>query len=169
MIDLLPLFEKQKQLDEFIIEEKGLQGQDLLAENILALQVELGELANEWKGFKYWSNKPMNREKALVEYVDCLHFILSIGNELSVITDSDWNMFLEDNITNQFMAAFEAVSDLSESYRYNRGKYKMREDYTVLIYVFLGLSSKFGFTWEQIEQAYHQKWEENILRQQTGY
>ncbi len=50
------LFQSQKQLDDHIEKEKGLQGQDLLDKKILALQVELGELANEWRWFKFWSN-----------------------------------------------------------------------------------------------------------------
>src|SRR5690625_2546043 len=55
-MNLSKLFKIQKQLDERIVKEKGLEGQDLLDKKILALQVELGELAQNWRGFKYWSN-----------------------------------------------------------------------------------------------------------------
>lgn len=54
-MNLSKLFEMQKKLDEDIMKRKGLEGQDLLPKKILALQVELGELANEWRGFKFWS------------------------------------------------------------------------------------------------------------------
>src|SRR5690554_4670233 len=54
-MNLTKLFELQRKLDEHIIKEKGLEGEDLLPKKILALQVELGELANEWRGFKFWS------------------------------------------------------------------------------------------------------------------
>lgn len=54
-MNLSKLFETQHALDERITKEKGLEGQDLLPMKILALQVELGELANEWRGFKFWS------------------------------------------------------------------------------------------------------------------
>src|SRR5699024_8906417 len=81
-MNLQPLFETQAILDKRIIEKKGLQGQDLLDKKILSLQVELGELANELpEVFKFWSNKKNNYKKALEEYCDCLHFILSIGLE----------------------------------------------------------------------------------------
>lgn len=62
-MNLQKLFEMQAKLDKKIVEEKGLEGQDLLPKKILALQVELGELANEWRGFKFWSNnqKPRTR------------------------------------------------------------------------------------------------------------
>lgn len=56
-MNLQNLFELQKQLDEHIYEDHPVQdGEDRLAKKILALQVELGELANEWRGFKFWSN-----------------------------------------------------------------------------------------------------------------
>lgn len=61
-MELKELFEMQKKLDEHIIEEKGLEGQDLLPKKILALQVELGELANEWRGFKFWSEDQESNE-----------------------------------------------------------------------------------------------------------
>src|SRR5690625_7095831 len=54
-MNLTKLFETQRELDNKIVEEKGLQGQDLLDKKILALQVELGELAQNWRGFKFWS------------------------------------------------------------------------------------------------------------------
>jgi dimeric dUTPase (all-alpha-NTP-PPase superfamily) len=63
-LNLNKLFELQAKLDERIYKEHPVQeGEDRLAKKILALQVELGELANEWRGFKYWSNnqKPRTR------------------------------------------------------------------------------------------------------------
>src|SRR5579875_595315 len=111
-MNLTKLFEIQRALDDRIVKEKGLAGKDLVPMKLLALQVELGELANEWRGFKFWSEDQEPRlsnpncdlcegsgvyEKVtdmpdypevltcvcasplLEEYVDCLHFILSIG------------------------------------------------------------------------------------------
>src|SRR5690606_21727353 len=96
-MNLYKLFKIQAKLDEKIVKEKGLEGQDLLDKKILALQVELGELANCWRGFKYWSNdqEPITKidignsqysivNPLLEEYVDCLHFILSIGNDIGI-------------------------------------------------------------------------------------
>lgn len=54
-MNLIKLFEMQKVLDDRIVREKRLEGRDTLPEKILALQVELGECANEWRGFKFWS------------------------------------------------------------------------------------------------------------------
>ena len=71
------MLEDQKELDTAIFKNAGITQYPL--ENIrLSLLVELGELANEWKGFKYWKkDKKINREKLLDEFADCLHFALS--------------------------------------------------------------------------------------------
>ncbi|WP_431808782.1 dUTP diphosphatase [Lysinibacillus sphaericus] len=55
-MNLTKLFETQAALDEHIMQEHPeLRGQDNLDWKLLALQVELGECANEWRGFKKWS------------------------------------------------------------------------------------------------------------------
>ena len=86
-MDLQKLFEIQAELDCRINNEHPLQeGEDRLAKKILALQVELGELANELpEVFKFWSNKKNNRKKALEEFCDALHFLLSIGLLIKVL------------------------------------------------------------------------------------
>src|SRR5690606_41690289 len=75
------LMELQKELDKQIIEGRGLQGRGLLPMRVLALQVEIAELAQEVSdAWKFWkSPKPRDQKKVLEELVDCLHFLLSIG------------------------------------------------------------------------------------------
>ncbi|WP_217562739.1 dUTP diphosphatase [Paenibacillus sp. GbtcB18] len=65
------LYEMQKALDARIIEQKGLQGVDLLPNTVLALQVEIAELANEWRGFKHWSKNQEPRISAKNECSVC--------------------------------------------------------------------------------------------------
>ncbi|MFL0245509.1 dUTP diphosphatase [Candidatus Clostridium stratigraminis] len=86
MIKLDELLELQKELDDFIIEQRDikLQPKELLTDTLLALQVEVSELANTTRCFKHWSNKgPDDKNVILEEYVDALHFLLSIGNQLN--------------------------------------------------------------------------------------
>src|SRR5690625_3337436 len=181
----------QKKLDDRIVEEKGLQGVNLLDKKILALQVELGELANEHRGFKFWSDnqKPRTRmikltevglsklrnaeitnlapyvtNPLLEEYVDCLHFILSIGNEIDYQYDEELHNstgFINENITCQFLDLFHVIAVFSEYESDN-----LFED--TLLY-FLSLGEMLSFTWEQVEQAYYQKNEINHERQANGY
>src|SRR5690625_6269037 len=81
-MDWTTLFSMQETLDKHIIDNHQLQQKDLMEEKYLALLVELGELANETRCFKFWSTKPASaRKKILEEYVDGVHFILSLGIE----------------------------------------------------------------------------------------
>lgn len=164
-MNLSKLFQTQKLLDIRIVDEHKLRGQDLLPKKILALQVELGELANELPEiFKFWSNKKNNYEKALKEYVDCLHFILSIGNQLKfAIYEINTEEFIKfESITEQFNESF--ILNLWVGYeKENPNHYKQ------LFRTFLGLGEMLGFTWEQIEQAYYAKNEINHDRQTGGY
>jgi len=174
-MNLTKLFDIQKLLDAAIIEKKGLEGRDTLPEKILALQVELGECANEWRGFKFWSNnqKPAIRvnnpiehgNPLLEEYVDCLHFILSIGLERKETTmttpyDESW-ITKASNVTEQFSQLFDEISNFS--------RYKTVSDYASVLDTFIGLGEMLGFTWEEIESAYLAKNEVNHSRQNNGY
>jgi len=75
------LYSMQYALDTHIEEKHGLK-EDLFNRKMLALLVELGELANETRCFKFWSLKAAS-EKAVIleEFVDGVHFILSLGLE----------------------------------------------------------------------------------------
>ncbi|WP_144558512.1 dUTP diphosphatase [Shouchella miscanthi] len=191
-MNLTKLFQIQKELDEAIIEKKELQGKDLLPERILALLVELGECANEWRGFKFWSENQKARTFAprmkysdpelklgaypapynplLEEYVDCLHFVLSIGNsvidpELNGLVD---NIYFyhddakdQENVTNYFLRMFDKVGDFSA--------YNTVGNFKSMLNIFLVIGESLGFTWEEIEQAYLDKNKINHERQANGY
>ncbi|MEK3975533.1 dUTP diphosphatase [Psychrobacillus sp. FSL K6-1267] len=204
-MNLNKLFETQKVLDIRIEKEHPrVEGEERLAKKVLALQVELGELANEQRTWKFWSNDQEPRTKItceicrghgghyntfknaknrvnkitcnacegtgvfegenplLEEYVDCLHFILSIGLELKLDTD-DWIFegITYHSIITQFIALNEMAAEL---YR-NPFETKFLE----LLETFIGLGEMLGFTWEQIEEAYYEKNEINHERQNTGY
>lgn len=47
------MLKRQEELDNHIIKKKGLEGQDLFPNTVLALQVELAEFANEGRWFKH--------------------------------------------------------------------------------------------------------------------
>lgn len=163
-MNLEKLFQMQKELDARILAEHPVQeGENRLAKKILALLVELGELANEWRGFKYWSNDQKPRTRMLEEYVDALHFILSIGLDIAEpgivnLRDVDG----EENINEQFIEVFDRV----------RGLYFFEYDifeYESLLAQFIKLGEMLGFTWEQIEKAYLEKNKINHERQESDY
>src|SRR5690606_18909315 len=99
----------------------------------------------------------------LEEYVDCLHFILSIGLD---ITDPELIELREidkaETITEQFIMIFDAVGELYE-FEYEHW------DYESLLIKFVDLGEMLGFTWKQIEEAYMRKNAVNHHRQENGY
>lgn len=99
-MNLSKMVATQKVLHDRIIKTHGLENEDLLPNTILALMVEVGELANEWRGFKHWSKDREPRTEGtkqgktkdglparhivaynplLEEYVDGLSFILELS------------------------------------------------------------------------------------------
>ena len=203
-MNLAILFGTQRVLDARIIEKHPeLVGQNNLDWKILALQVELGECANEWRGFKRWSNnqEPTTQfvhvcadcngngvdgiegytypcmtcggtgidrvsNPLLEEYVDCLHFILSIGLELE-FTDLCLNHSSVKRLPEQIdsMINFSTVFSFVDQLR----RAKSFHWYDSLFERFVVLGFSLGFTWEQIEQAYYEKNEINHTRQDSGY
>lgn len=160
-MDLIKLFQTQKELDDRIVKEKGLEGQHLWGDKALALQVELGELANEWRGFKFWSNDQKPRtERMLEEYVDCLHFVLSIGLEMEAELSSDIPKYIprQYTISDQFKLLMAFTNEDGTPMEW--------ED---LLGSFLGLGHMLGFTFSEIEKAYLKKNEINHQRQEEGY
>lgn len=188
-MNLTKLFETQRKLDERIVKEKGLEGQDLLPMKILALQVELGELANEWRGFKFWSEdrEPRTVERIyargsgktippyivtnplLEEYVDCLHFILSIGLELGIDIEINFGTYVSLNVTQQFNFLFTDIAELFRSANEDWGQKLILDSCDEMCCSFIGLGEMLGFTWEQIEEAYYAKNQINHERQSDGY
>ena len=173
-MNLSNLFIKQAELDAYTIKKKGLEGQDLLPNTILALLVELGECAGEWRGFKHWSeDKEPRTEKLLVEYVDCLHFILSIGNsikydfeEARYLHKDNVERYTSTDIVDHFNQVFRTIINFSDEADSLEEYFESYED--IALY-FLSLGEMLGFSWEEIEQAYITKWNINKERQENGY
>ncbi|MFV8830400.1 dUTP diphosphatase [Alkalihalobacterium sp. APHAB7] len=163
-MNLKKLFDMQRQLNERIIKEHQLEERNLLAEQILALEVELGELANETRCFKYWSNKPpAERHIILEEYVDGLHFILSLGIVLK-FEDIQVHPKHEEK-TKTLVQAFQRVYDLITKLH----EHQTYESYMELFDDYLILGEKLGFSTDEMEQAYYDKNEVNHRRQDEGY
>lgn len=157
------LFELQKQLDERIEKEHGLEQAELMDKKIMALLVELGELANETRCFKFWSKKPSaERDVVLEEYVDGIHFILSIGIELDVEKNIELQI-LEGNedLVEQFHRVFSSITGFRENI--------CIETYHKIFSEYILLGKLLGFSPTDIEKAYILKNEVNHQRQDQGY
>lgn len=167
---LTPMFPIQKQLDDHILDKfPELRQEDLFDKRVLSLQIELGELANELpEVFKFWSHKKNNYELALEEYVDCLHFILSIGNAIGYKSVTDISSGYQSNTVEAFIELQAVIFDTRMAY-HNKQEDLMQRHYERLLMQFARLGELIGFSWSQIEQAYYDKNKENYKRQANGY
>lgn len=160
---LATLFEMQKELDTRIEKEHGLEQVDLMDKKIMALLVELGELANETRCFKFWSKKPAAaRDVILEEYVDGVHFILSIGLELEIQDQVTLNSKDENrDLVEQFQQVFASIIEFRKQLNL--------ENYHKIFNDYILLGNLLGFTPDDIQKAYKLKNQVNHVRQDTGY
>jgi dimeric dUTPase (all-alpha-NTP-PPase superfamily) len=149
----------QNLLDEKIRKEKGIVG-DTTQKKIIAFKVEFGEFLNELQSFKFWKTDTTPKEGTLEEYVDGLHFILSIGLERKYSKFVQVALIMEQELP-------DSVLDVAEDIFNNRiasaGQWlQLLEHYLILGY-------KIGLTDKQIYEAYVNKNKVNHVRQVTGY
>ncbi|MBU5592332.1 dUTP diphosphatase [Clostridium sp. MSJ-4] len=161
-MNLEQLFKLQNELNEKILACKHLDEGTLHSKKLLALLVELGELANETKSFKYWSiAKPSEKNIVLEEYVDCLHFILTLGLDKHY-THISPNIKPNDySITEQFLNLYVDINDLMVT--------SSIDHYTTLFEDFLSLGLSLGFSIEEIQITYIEKNNINHKRQENNY
>lgn len=161
-MNITELFEMQRVLDERIIKEHGLEGEDLLQERILALNVELAELAQETRCFKFWSKNQQPSDRVLDELVDVLHFVLSIGihTDNEVYFNNQTKGYNSD-LVSLFNLMFRSIGVFAST--------PSEENYFVVTRFFRLITAKLGFTWEQVTEAYKAKNAENHSRQDRGY
>lgn len=153
----------QAALDEHIQAKHELGAENLVERKILALLVELGELANETRCFKFWSLKgPAEKETVLAEYVDGIHFILSLGIDLGFVPEIQAvRKKQESDLTTQFIAIYGYISEFRTVLNEAAFQKVFRE------YLYLG--EMLGFSAVDVEQAYVSKNEVNYERQKQGY
>ena len=159
---LKKMYQKQLELDMEIAKNHHISYEVTKDKRILALLVELGELANATRCFKFWSFKP-SEEKARVldEYADGLHFLLSIGLAYGYQVDS---IEVEEENSNPTDAILRSYHYINEFYNDRSfAKYcKMFEGY-------LKILATLGYDWSDAYDAYFLKLEENHHRQETNY
>ncbi|MFE8704119.1 dUTP diphosphatase [Cytobacillus sp. FJAT-54145] len=182
-MNLDKLFKMQKVLRDRI----NYNEPDRFNKLVLALLVELGECANEWRGFKFWSVNQvphtsavrvpamMDEDKVfynplLEEYVDGLHFVLELGIEL----DYKNPLYIPIGIypketTDYFIELYYKISELNILQMFHKEEKIVKDSYQEIFDMYLHLGHKLGFTWEQIEQAYMDKNAVNHQRQEDGY
>lgn len=171
------LAQMQAGLDEHVNERFNIeQPREYIQQKLLALKVELGELANETRCFKFWSIKePAERVVILEELVDCIHFALSVGILCNYLLDMDTGKRLyynskglgyipvsKEELTDHFNLAFTAIS----MFEHSGQSYSA---YLNLLQHVLNLGSSLGFSEQELYEGYIAKNQKNHKRQEEGY
>lgn len=182
-IDIVQLAKKQHALDKFIRDKNDL-GESNLHILVNAYFVEISEFLNEVRAFKNWSKKGLTTETAYEEYIDGLHFLLSIANDR-------WDLYENVAIGEQFQREIDYYykTFLNKKYIYDENNPKSIErfiEYSLRLYsynlicesdlsafigyfnLYLTIAYSLGMTPEQIATEYAYKHEINYARQENG-
>ena len=138
-MNIKKMLKTQKELDAALFEKGGLK--EYPVEQIkTAYRVELGEALQEWKSFKYWKKNKgiIDINKLLEEIADCLHFALSLENEIK-----NYN--------------YEEVFKYYDKYDLYEIIDKCFTIYGTVLGDTIALGLKLGFTPDQLEEAYYKK------------
>lgn len=159
------LQKKQNKLDVFIYESNEIKDVgEIEFEKLTALDIELSELANEIKFFKYWKkDKYIDRAKVIEEACDCFHFILSLAN------DNEVNM--------QVMPYGTFTRDIGTLYRYIKATIwkdiYLDDNWECglkrILMLLVAMIEELDFTYSDLIREYDRKYEINIKRQKEGY
>jgi len=113
MKEFTVVYEENKILDELFHKLYDNYSQDIIEKNILELLVEVGELANETRCFKYWSNKKTSSKEIIMdEYADCFLMTLYFCNMVDIDMNEKFEKINEKNLVNQFKQLYKLVSQL---------------------------------------------------------
>jgi len=161
-IELKPLINEQAKLDAHIQSQHQVTYANTRDKRILALLVEIGEMINETKTFKFWSKKP-SAEKPIIldEYADGLHFLMSLSIEVQSQKMNYEIQPLQVTLTQATILVFQHVSELSKHWHVKHLESAFQ--------AYLNLIPLLGFTADDVVQAYFKKLGVNYTRQQNAY
>lgn len=161
-VNLKELYSLQAGLDGEIAAKHGVSYESTHEKRLLALIVELGELANETRCFKYWSLKgPSPKEVVMDEFADGLHFLLSLGIPLHANKFEYEIVKPFTDATNQFHEVYKAALALKDNY-----DLKHYED---ALQKFLNLTTLIGMSPDDVVASYKTKLAVNYKRQENKY
>lgn len=160
-MNLNTLFQKQMKLDEHIYKKQGVEAKDIFEKKIVALICELYELVNELQFFKYWKGAILvDHEKATKEYIDVIHFTISIANDLGV--DEHEYVQTEPKDLNKLIIGITNLATVISTS-------KNAEHVKSLINNVIALGYQLNLTEQDVIEAYDKKNAVNYERQKVGY
>ncbi|WP_179287276.1 dUTP diphosphatase [Salinicoccus roseus] len=158
------LLKMQKKLDLEIKKKKDITNrewkEEFTAKHSLAINIEVSEFINECHDlWKYWKNKPVNKERILDEAIDVLHFIMLHWIKLNGKGETLWN-------THRLYA--EGVADLPVD-DVALEQLQNHDDIAMKLAILLKVLEHYGFTEQDIIEQYKRKNAINFERLEEGY
>lgn len=135
---------------------------DRFSLTMFSFKVEVYELANKIEFFKFWKHNK-GKDGQLEEYVDGLHFLLSLGLQ----TGHQPKVVEVGRIIKplSYLAIFTQIEYALNQFKY----YCTLNKYLELFEYYLELGAMLGFDSQMIKEAYIKKNEINHERQDIGY
>ena len=160
-MNLNSLFQKQAELDKYIYSQNNVTAKEVFERKIVALLVELGELANELQFFKYWKeNVSIDSQRAIEEYIDVIHFAIGLAVDLG-IDEHEYSGMRPRDLNKLFIGIANLATVLSVS--------KEKEHAKLLIDNVITLGYQLGLNEEIVLSEYNKKNEINYERQKSNY
>ncbi|VEU62835.1 dUTP diphosphatase [Mycoplasmopsis bovirhinis] len=166
-MNLIQLFEMQKKLDEKIEKKHesispNFSKKEITLQRTLALMVEASEFINEVQSFKYWKqNKNISKTKVLEEFVDLLHFFISLSYQNDVPHTLNPKINEYNDINLQFKELFINISEIL--------KQPNKENIQISFEIALGCFEMLGYNYNELFEAYFFKNQKNYKRLYSNY
>ena len=145
------VYTSNKELDEMF--NTTFPDIEMVKKNKLELLVEIGELANETRYFKYWSNKPINMQLVKEEYADCIIITLYFFNIMGISLDDEFKTIEQYDKIDIFGRLYKLASE----FYYNDDKDIIKEIFVTII----NLGYLIGFNNQDIIEACFNKINKN--------
>ena len=156
------LFKQQAVLDKEIQQIHKVTYSSTRKKRFLAFLVELGEFSNATRCFKFWSNKAdEGKERIIDEYVDGLHFILSIGLDFGYEFDTISVEKPSESLTDEIVDSYKDFMFFVEDPQFDK--------YIKAFTTFLGVFILLGYDEKELVEGYYKKLKINHIRQETNY
>lgn len=169
VVDFTSIIIEQDELDRKILLNSNTNYNDTFNDRKLAILVELGELSNEIRSFKYWSQKTASSDEVILdEYADTIHFIsgFCVQYQIAPIFELEDNLPIlnKQQITKKINKLFSLISKIKKNDMKKNVKV-IKKFYKSYLELGIGL----GYTVDVIKNAYDKKNEVNHTRQENNY
>jgi dimeric dUTPase (all-alpha-NTP-PPase superfamily) len=152
----------QGELDERIFNQHDTSRTATRIDRCLALCVEIGELANETRCFKYWSVRDASPKDVLLEELeDSIHFLLSLGIDLKDTSEFVEGVDDHEYLSQTFLDFYRAALRLTDSFT-------LKHYQACFAYVCI-MAEKLEFCEADLIEYYLRKNQKNHQRQDTHY